>query len=131
MEKEKQEFLNNRFKAMNRVPFLLHTMSIEDWDFTSICKMFVQTVGYQSCWIAMMSDSGEIKNLSIYKNEDVFSKNYSVKEILFNDFVKESLVVSGDYILDKDPLLDYINTDGENESNRAPFNYYKNYHIII
>jgi PAS domain S-box-containing protein len=108
MKKRKQEFLNSRFKAISRVPFLLDSLESERWDFSGICGMFVETAGYLSCWIAVVHESGEMKSLSQYKKEENFTVHGKVSDLTISDFVKETLVQSSDYQINGDPLLEYL-----------------------
>ncbi|MBN1532243.1 MAG: PAS domain S-box protein [Spirochaetes bacterium] len=108
MKKHKREFLNSRFKAISRVPFLLDSLESEQWDFTVVCRMFVETAGYLSCWIAVVFESGELKSLSQYKKEEFFTVHGKVSDFTIADYVKDSLVHSSDYLIDGDPLLEYL-----------------------
>jgi len=115
MRKRKEEFLSNRFKAISRVPVLLDGVDSDQWDFTTLCRMFVDTVGYLSCWIALVYESGEMRKLSIYKKDELFLKTERLSDLAISDYVKEILVHTSDYITNRDPMLDYVrrNTSGD------------------
>ncbi len=108
MKKRKQEFLNSRFRAIHKVPYLLDSLVSERWDFSVLCRMFVDTAGYHSCWIAVVYESGEMKSLSQYKNEDLFTVHGKVSDMTIDEYVKETLVHNSDYLVNRDPLLEFL-----------------------
>ncbi|MCU0847822.1 MAG: PAS domain S-box protein [Spirochaetes bacterium] len=109
MEDEKLESITARLKAINKIPYLLDTIDTEKWDFTAICRIFVDTIGYKSCWMALIDDKGQTSDFFLYKSDAIFDGNPGVfTRSNFDGFVREALIHPGDTIMNRDPLLDFI-----------------------
>ncbi len=113
MEKGKLELISNRLKAINRISHILDQKESTEWDLSQLCRIFVETIGYTTCWIALTDDRGGIRHFTRHRAEgSLTTRGDELAETAFNEYVKESLVQRGDYILDRDPFIDYMRHDG-------------------
>ncbi len=121
-----------KLKAINTIPYLLESIESQEWDFTAICRIFVETIGYNSCWIALIDDSGELKNFFQYESKTVFSFVWEKpSRLFFDEFVKEALVHPSDVIMNEDPLIGFINDSGTVEESPSSITIKLMYNNII
>ncbi len=121
-----------KLKAINTIPYLLESIESQEWDFTAICRIFVDTIGYNSCWIALIDDTGELKNFFQYEAKNVFSfASERLSRLFFDEFVKEALVHPSDVIMNEDPLLGFINNSKTAEDNPSSITIKLMYNNII
>jgi len=118
MGENRLEYITARLKAINKISYLLNSKEPSEIDFTSICRIFVETVGYNSCWIALTNDAGQIKDFTHFQRSGMFKFNSGgFPDSIFNNFATETLIQASDFILNRDPILEFINLEN-NEKDR-------------